>query len=373
MMRSWSNALRGMPSARCSRIVLAGLLAVALGACTDSVGPDGELMDRILFLSDREGGIVNATPLTNIYVMNADGSEIEKLTPSPAYYTHLDVTPDGRTVIFEAGTWAGSCRQIWTMATDGSQLKAVTDDCSSVPQLSPNGLRFAYWRGRSIHVSNIDGSDPRDVAYALPPVGAGCTPEPSWDVRPLGWVSSDRVMFYRYICGQGYTYYSVDIYGTGLTELEFDAQTAYLSPDRTRIAYDQLPCCSPDWPTPRVTVMNVDGSGLRSLVQNAAFHGKFSYLRTPWSPDGTRLYYRTSEGHHLVDVDRAEIRRISDPTFLAEFNGWSPRGDRIAFSARTNPSDSYVHDIYVMNADGSGVVNLTNHASRNGQAVWVSR
>ena len=357
-------------------IALAGLLAIAPGACTDSVGPDGERMDRILFLSTRDGAMDGATKLSNIYAMNADGTGVENLTRYPTDYGHLDITPDGRTVIFEAtrprGTiWTNNCpKQIWTMAMDGSQLKAVTTgDCSYTPRLSPNGAQFTYWRGKSIYVSNIDGSAPRDVAHALPPVGSGCTPEPRWDVRPLGWASADRVMFYRYICGQGYTYYSVDIIGNGLTELEVDASTAYLSPDRTRIAYDRLA----DWfNTTRLSVMNADGSGARSLVENAIVHNKFAFERSPWSPDGTRLFYRTSEGYHVIDVDGAEASRVADPAFRGAFNGWSPRGDRIAFTVTGISSPT--SDIYVMNADGSGVVNLTNDASFiNTQAVWVPR
>lgn len=363
---------------RSTYVALSALLAVAPAACSDLFGPTDEPMDQLLFVSTRGGDTSTVAPLTDIYRMNSDGSGVENISQYPTSYGSLEISPDGRTVIFGATrprlvSWTNNTcpDQIWTMAPDGSQMKQVTrpPGCYSNPRLSPDGTRFAYQRGDDIYVANIDGTEPRIVSNSVPPVTSSCsaTGPPRYHVMLVGWASLSRPMFYRYICGVGYTYYSVDAQGNGLATLNFNIQTAYLSPDWTQIAFNR---------SGGVVVMNVDGSGERTLVQGS-LPSRFSLHRSPWSPDGKRIYFITSEGHHIANVNAAtDVRRLPDPPFPGEFNGWSPRGDRIAFTLYNRISQTEytrVLDIYVMNVDGSGGANLTNSSFWNRNALWVPR
>jgi Tol biopolymer transport system component len=347
---------------RSNYIALAILLLVAAGACTDAVGPpEEEPLDQILFLrGDAQGPLA----LKDIYRINADGSGLENLTRHPAQYQQLDVTPDGRTIIFAEG---GSCR-IFTMAIDGSQLTNVTPvSCGFVPRLSPDGTKFAYERDWGIWVSNLDGTGAREVSYALPPVQSSCTSpvgRPNWTVRPLGWHSSSRLMFYRHICLVGQTDYSVDFEGGGLVELDFNAQSAYLSPDRTRIAFVHGETANS---SSGVSIMNEYGAGVSVVAEGATLPGRFSQERSPWAPNGARIYFTTTEGHYVSDVDGSNVQRLPDVPLQAVFSGWSPRGDRIAFMVYTPMSSS----IYL--SDVIGMTNLTNSAVYDSDAVWVPR
>jgi len=96
-----------------------------------------------------------------------------------------------------------------------------------------------------------------------------------------------------------------------------------------------------------------------------------------WSPDGRQLLY---EFEHITHCDRflcygsSGIRRInldgSGDTGILEYGhepAWSPDGDKIAFVASGNQGFG---DIYVMNVDGSGVTNLTNHPSPDEDPTW---
>src|SRR5437870_1884390 len=48
---------------------------------------------------------------------------------------------------------------------------------------------------------------------------------------------------------------------------------------------------------------------------------------------------------------------------------WSPNGSKIAFS--TNRDGNINQEVYVMNADGTGPLNLTNNLAReDGQPAW---
>lgn len=364
-------------------IALAGSFLVAGGACSDVSGPGGEPVvepqDKILFVSSRVGGHpAYGGRLTDIFQMNTDGSEVVNLTNDPALHGAPEISPDGRTVAFSSHKGetfdAVGCgiSDIWTMAPDGSNRKRVA--CRSHLRLSPDGTLFASQSGDDIYVANIDGSGSRLVTQSLPPATSSCFTPMRNHVALIGWLTLTRPMFYRYAC-QNWTYFSVNADGTGLDTLDFYAEQAYLSPDFKRIAFGGHFSTS---------VMDVDGSNVRTVAQVALPWGS---RRSPWSPDGTRLYLYASGvaqadggygAHYVANLDvPGDVRQLPDlPGKYDWFNGWSPRGDRIAFTTTTITSPSpiaYVDDIYVMNADGTGGANLTNATGGvlNQNALWV--
>jgi Tol biopolymer transport system component len=349
-----------MPRVRLRRAVLVGLL-VAGGASCGLLDPEEPAPDQILFIRDLPRN-------QDIYRMNADGSDLVNLTRSPNEHQSLDITPDGRTIVFSR-----DC-QIWTMDLDGSNQKMVAGGtCSRVPRLSPDGRLVAYESGNAIHVMGIDGSGTREVSTDLPPVEPSpCGTTPRSQVWPFGWISTSRVAFRRHICQVGTTFYGVDADGSDLAELDFNPETAHLSPDGTQIAFDRIDNVVFDPRT--ITVMNVDGSNRRALA-TGWLPGRFSYSRSPWSPDGRQLYY-WSDGHHVVDVRSGTSRPLPEPTTDTEFLGWSPQGDRILFIVyeRDDESGSFVaSDVHVVKADGAGMVNLTRSPPFEREAIWVPR
>lgn len=339
--------------------VIAALLAIVPAGC-EVLDPEEPAQEQIVFISGGNGA-------EDVYRLNADGSGLVNLTRSPGRYQSLDVTPDGRTIIFHNES---DC-QIWTMALDGTNQKPMGASCARLPRVSPNGGLVAYESGNTIRVMKIDGTEPRELSKDLPPVQpSSCGQTPNWHVWPFGWVSTNRVAFRRHICGVGTTFYSVNADGSGLIEIDFDPQTAHLSPDATRVAFDRIGDLAQER---SVTVMNVDGSNRRVLADDGALPDRFWYSRSPWSPDGSQLYYRRADGHHLVDVRNGASRRLAEPPTDAEFMGWSPRGNRLLFRSNERDQTGVVvsSDIHVVNADGSGPVNLTRSASFDTEAVWV--
>jgi TolB-like protein/DNA-binding SARP family transcriptional activator len=98
-----------------------------------------------------------------------------------------------------------------------------------------------------------------------------------------------------------------------------------------------------------IFVMNTDGTGLRNLTNDAE-----PELAPAWSPDGTQIAYISDGRLYLMDADGSNRRRLTDGP--DNYPSWSPDGARIAFSRGKRTSD-----IYVINADGSGLVNLTRN------------
>ncbi len=79
-----------------------------------------------------------------------------------------------------------------------------------------------------------------------------------------------------------------------------------------------------------------------------------AFARTAKIPWTTDIFTMKEDG-----TDQTNISNWSD----AFYDTWglccSPNGEKIAFSGSLNVGDGY-YDIYVMNADGTGIVNLTN-------------
>src|SRR5882757_5981932 len=67
------------------------------------------------------------------------------LTTDEGTWMSLDVSPDGKTIVFDL------LGHIYTMPIDGGEAKAITDGLSfdSQPRYSPDGARIVYTSDRS--------------------------------------------------------------------------------------------------------------------------------------------------------------------------------------------------------------------------------
>lgn len=115
-----------------------------------------------------------------------------------------------------------------------------------------------------------------------------------------------------------------------------------------------------------IYVMRPDGSDQRRLTFNDAVDNGAA-----WSPDGQRIAFtsRREGGFEifLMNADGTNQRRLTNLSASglgATQAAWSPNGKRIAFRSRWRP------DIYVINVDGSGLTNLTNHPASDVAPAW---
>ena len=85
-----------------------------------SYSPDGS---QVLFVSDRDGD-------PDIYLMNADGSDVRQLTNEPGYDGGPFFSPDGRWITYRTDRIKKDELHIHVMRADGSDDQALTDGTS---------------------------------------------------------------------------------------------------------------------------------------------------------------------------------------------------------------------------------------------------
>ncbi len=74
----------------------------------------------------------------------------------------------------------------------------------------------------------------------------------------------------------------------------------------------------------------------------------------------------------VLDLADRTQRRVTDTLGFDFWPSWSPDGARIAFQSDRgfNQDTVFDQDIYLMNADGTGAVQLTSHDSTDAQPAW---
>ncbi len=129
------------------------------------------------------------------------------------------------------------------------------------------------------------------------------------------------------------------------------------SPDGTRFAFHS----ARETPAGDIFVMDAVPYSPATKIADSA-----SYDSDPdWHPAGTRIAWSAWLGGEperdvwIMDPDGSNKLRLTTTDAYDAAPVWSPDGSKIAFTSRRDGN----FDIYVMNADGSGQVNLTENSS----------
>lgn len=356
-----------MANTLCIGIVTLALVCfVACGASPQQL--NHPVHGRIAFVSDRDGN-------PEIYVMNADGTDLTRLTDTPGAEREPVWSPDGQRIAFLYG-------DIYVMNADGTDRTQITDTSAGKENIawSPDGQRIVFAaketsnaRGWVIYVVNADGTDltrlTDTIRMALPETrsfGPAATEFPS----QIGWSPDSRRIAFP-STGNIYSMRADEAYP--YTRLLANGVQPTWSPDGHRIAFVR---------NRDIYVMNADGSGETRLTYNPR-----QDENPAWSPDSQRIAFRSyrEDGYaiYVMNVDGTDQIRLTNrggswlELWLSDFGtgagslDWSPDGRHITFFSYFRLGlDNFDTEILVMNVDGTGITRLTHDRANAVSPSW---
>jgi TolB protein len=190
--------------------------------------------------------------------------------------------------------------------------------------------RFGSYFNPKIFTSNLDGTD---FTLLITTTSDGGPTTPSWS--PDG----QKIAFERGFINRDI--YTMNADGTGVTQVtshHMDVAPAW-SPDGTKIVFSRV-TLQPG--NEDLYTMNADGSSVTKLTDGGS--------QPVWSPLGDQIAF--SSGQIEVIAPDGTGRRTLTP---GTFPDWSPDGRRIVFESGD--------EIHAINADGTGLVQLTDDSS----------
>lgn len=209
--------------------------------------------------------------------------------------------------------------------------------------------------GSEVMVMNPDGSAKTRLTYQ-----GGVSGTVSPDGLTIAFASQRG--------GNGYGIYLMNADGTGVRELvhrsDFDGSPAW-SPDGTRLAFRSM-TDGPYGAYGRIWVVNADGTGLRQVSPDVDSTTYVFDDSPSWFPDGHRVLYSRSGFLYVVDVDKGVVTPVGNGSFTGDHPRLSPDGSKIAFAASAGGN----YDIYVVDVDGSNLVRLTTDPAQDDMPVW---
>ena len=293
-----------------------------------------------------------------VYTMNADGSDLTKLTDG----TLPIWSPDGRIAFLRSGTPVVGAVEpgprpsvgptsFYLMNADSSGIEQVYESPGDVSirdaEWSPDGKRIAgeaTLRGNTdIFVIDLD----LRTAIRL-------TDDPTQDTSPT-WSPDGTMIAFQTGRWMGDSSYG-EVGHSEIAVMNVDGS------DVRRLTADCVDDYSPTWVANDMVVRSLPVSDLSARPD----------LGDPHVPDPGDILMGGTVGNFsdlfALDPETGELTNITADYASQTSPAWSPDRTRIAFSGDVQEPGNY--DIYTMNLDGTDIRRLTTAPSTEGRPSW---
>lgn len=263
--------------------------------------------EKIAFSSNRSGN-------WDIYIMNPDGSQQERLTRNNAGNYSPVWSPTGEQILFVSDR--NGHRDLYVMDADGHQVRQVFRKSAlrMEPTWSPDGDRIAFHTDTpqwSIQTATIHGGNVKQIALAEWRGG-----NPSWSAN------GNEIAFVGNVGG-----------------------------------------------TRRILIAKLGSGGVRTFLPK-----ELSWMYSPtWSPDGDKLAFSwlkwgigNKNAIFVANRDGSHLKQIGRHALGTYSPAWSPEGDKIVYTEEAVDRD---RQIVVVDVETGRKTQLT-HRGLNGTPTW---
>ncbi len=271
----------------------------------------------LVFVSNRTGN-------NEIYALAIDGI-LTNLTNTAANDESPVYSPDGGRIVFVSDRDQAGNNEIYVMNADGTNIVRLTDNSAAPaddanPVWSPDGARIYFVTNRDgnyeVYSMNADGSDPVNI-----------TNNPATDRDPSPSPDGSRIAFASDLNGSEFEIYTLAVSGAR------DVDPSSLVNLTNASSVDIGPSWSPDggritFVTTReggsqIYIMNSDGSGAYR-----ASDGVSSETEPSWSYNSDLIVFVSQRDGfsqlYVIRPDGSGLNRVSDLTASDTSPGWRP-------------------------------------------------
>jgi Tol biopolymer transport system component len=297
-----------------------------------------------------------------IFLVNADGSDVTSLKASLGA-----VFPEGGGALPPV-RWSADGNRVAFVRADGA-LYVANADGTGLVQLAPAGTSPLWSEDGRVAFLALDQACCRNIFVAESDGSAVTQVTHGRSISHYDFAANGSMLAYESFDTQS-RLFVVRPDGTGereITSPDFASPNLpSLSPDGTKVAYSAYLLTQGDnGAGSEIYVTPTEGGGSPIGVSNNLGDDWWPV----WSPDGTRIAFVSSApgdgfvpgGLHVVNADGTgqinltPVDEVSDPA-------WSPEGTRIAYTGVVRSQlpfhPAQVH-VFVANADGSGRTDIT--------------